>query len=148
MPVVEYEIARAILRKVRKSCMAYNRRTKTFPRDLQGMCGIAAARIFHELTMRGHGPGTETDTLIAASDGHAFATANVLVNGQAQRMVLDVTATQFKRPPIVLRPVEYAQHDVDWGSHKFWSHKQTFKSQRELAKWQQEARWPAKQVAL
>lgn len=147
MQAIEYEVARAIVRKVRRFCMAQNRQHRKFPKDLRGMCGIGAAKILEELVAIGHGPDSETAASIAVTSGHCFALVNVLINGETKRHVLDATATQFGQLPIVVKPQAEAQEIRKYG-HSFWRVSQEFKERRELVKWQQKAMWPVNEIAL
>lgn len=69
-----------------------------YPDDLEGFCAFGARRLFAELRKAGHDP-----RLCAAFDPaqesywHAFVTC--------EGFVVDVTATQFRQPPVVVLPV-------------------------------------------
>lgn len=89
------------------------------------MCGIAASHLLLELRKEG------IYARIACSDRHAF----VIYRGH----VIDVTATQFGEPEIVIRTLpEKLFHN--------WQYSNTFRSVKSFVDHQTEVGWPSEQI--
>ncbi len=115
-----------IAKQTRKWARDKARQEKSFPPDLNGMCGVATARLFEDLLAAGFSPE------IAINSEHCF----VICNGQ----VVDVTATQFGYRPVEVRPLMRSQES-------FWEICSTFRSSEELAEHQKINGWPEEQIA-
>lgn len=126
MTRADLQKVRAIGRETRAWAERVAKRTGEYPRDLCGMCAIAAGRLHKELRKAGF------ESVLAANSGHCF----VLVKGY----VVDVTATQFegfeRRKVVVERFMK-----VHW--HEHWNINKTSTSRREMRQYQLAEGWPS-----
>lgn len=118
-----YNAARRARRWVRKKSMSlpYHRD------DLGGMCGIAAVRLLKELYREG------VRGRIVEGDGHAFV--------MYKDYILDVTATQFDGPRIVLR--KYRPDEPAW-----WHARNAFRSSKLFMEHQVRTHWSTDQIYM
>lgn len=93
--------------------------------DMCGLCGVAAARLLIELRRDG------IHARIACSDEHAF----VIYRGH----IIDVTATQFGEPEVLIRT--YPKEEF----HN-WHYHATFRSVRSFVAFQEREGWPSDQI--
>lgn len=123
-----------IMESVRDWCTAnrHNLNHKGFSADLNGMCAIASGMLFEQLTMRGYKP------IIAMSEGE-YDSAHCFV--LLEDMILDVTASQFGEPDIVIAH----EKSVDmW----YWTPRIQFGMVRSLLKHQKRTGWPKHQLVV
>ena len=103
-----------------------------FPKDLCGMCGIAAARLFTNLQDAGYQPQLAMRN--SSYDGHCF----VIVDG----FIVDVTATQFGLKPVEIVPLlPKPKRPI------FWRETSLFDSVQQLVVRQKRSGWPDDQIA-
>lgn len=98
-----------------------------FPDDLQGLCAIAARRLFLEFKNEGYSPK------IAYQKNHCF----VLVDGY----LVDVTATQFAHAEVVVRRFTNVK---GW----YWEVQRTYTTVRGFNSRLRKDRWPHEQSRL
>lgn len=117
-----------IARQVRKWAEDQNWKSS----DLMGMCGIAAAELWRQLKKN----GIESTICVWDEDfsGHCF-----VVVDETETLV-DVTATQFGKPKVVVKKYRQCK-----GS--FWDVTYTFSDPKELVTYQKAAHWPTSQTA-
>lgn len=130
-------IDHTLLRQIAEECRDWAERKNKrmgmpFSSCLCGMCAIAAAELFKRLTKAGF------KARIAANDEHCFVE---IVGG----LIVDVTATQFKREPVMIIKRRELEQQLD---SAWWKPRKRFTSIAALKEWQVEAGWPECQVAL
>jgi|SRR5689334_11094793 len=113
-----------IAKKIRRWAVKY-RKIGYFPDDLEGMCGIAAVALMRALERHG------MQARIGLSNCHAY----VIYKGY----VLDVTATQFGKAPVVCRRQRDIYIEEDW-----WTTRREFKSYEDFIASQQD--WAEGQI--
>lgn len=119
-----------IATRIREWAERSNRRRKNpFSSDLCGMCAIAAAKLFTELKKAG------INARLVANDDHCFV--------QVRDMIVDVTATQFGKKPVlaVRRHILERESDKIW-----WRPTYRFDSTKDLRTHQKRSGWPAYQT--
>lgn len=127
-----------IAKETRKWAMQ-NRHKNGFPKDLCGMCAIAAMRLFDDLAENGIQAKLAINNRTGA--GHCF----VLVDDD----VIDITATQFGMEPVFVRPLEHAQ-SISRRQWKIspWKYTKMHDSSRSLQRQLRNSGWPFEQVIL
>lgn len=105
-----------VAKKTREIFDIANAEYKTFKPHLKGACAMASACIFDELIALGLSPK------IVSSATHTW----VVCDG----WLIDVTATQFGQPKIVIRNYSKLQHDIQNGLYvmPWWKQLITFDS--------------------
>jgi hypothetical protein len=102
-----------------------------FDSTLCGLCAIASVKLFELLSDDGYTP------LIAASvegwEMHVF----ILLSGE----LIDITASQYGQPPIVIT-------DKARANKRYWRIDRTFQSVEDFLAWQRKERWIPSQIAL
>lgn len=99
------------------------------------MCAIAAAELFERLIEAG------VPARISANHDHCFV--EVLDAAGRGGLIVDVTATQFGREPVLITR-RAKLHGTDRG---FWTALEKFDSVHALQAWQEEKFWPLEQIA-
>lgn len=113
---------------------------KRFPPSLKGMCAIATARVVNELHRH-----KVTNAVAIANVGHCFA--------MVDDIVVDVTASQFSRPNVVVAPHSTLSRSYtiirfdSGGTARLypWRIAHTFRSAAELREHQVD-KWPREQI--
>ena len=138
---METRSVRKILRIARKTraWAELNRDAGGFPFDLNGMCAIAAMKLFDDLTQQGFAAHIAINNRV--NMGHCF----VIVDNH----VVDVTATQFGKETVFFKPLADAKNTVPsrfepspWKFTKLHDSIETFR--KHLKK----SGWPKHQVEL
>jgi hypothetical protein len=93
--------------------------------DLCGLCGVASVYLHRQLRREG------IRAEIVAGDGHAYV--------MFKNHIIDVTATQFNKPRIVVRCRRGKQP-------YYWEVNHIEKSGRAFMKYQKKAGWPTEQI--
>jgi len=104
-----------------------------FSNDLEGMCAIAAAKLFIDLTNAGF------KCKIGYSDNNCFCHCFVICNNY---YIVDVTATQFDKDNVVILPRKITQQ------HWFWKITKKFDSVKALYDYQHKEGWPPHQIVF
>lgn len=102
-----------------------NRQSYYCTDDMCGLCGVAAVKLWEELRKDG------IKAQIACHDYHAF----VLYRGY----IVDVTATQFKLPKILICKKQYLKKEDYKYTH-------TFRSPKKFIEHQRLTGWPEDQI--
>lgn len=101
-----------------------------FPEDLCGLCAITARRLHRDLLRAGY------DTRMAINAWHAF----VVYEG---RLILDVTATQFGREPLLVMPLEEARKAA-FG--RWWDVDRSYRCERSARRYLRGQGWDEDQL--
>ena len=105
-----------------------------FSSDLNGLCGIASAKVFLELKAKGYKP------VIHLHAGDDCAHCFVVV----EDYIVDVTATQFWGHKDVKVVVLHEKEAVEF---EYYTTSKTFTTVKALRKHQESTQWPSEQIA-
>lgn len=118
---------RTIARRVRRWAERVDERRDGKDPNLGGLCAIASRQLHAELVLAGY------EARIAYRQEHCF----VLV----EDYLVDVTASQFGGPRIVVRQIKRLD-PVPW----YWQHQRTYKTNRGFNARLKKDRWPRMQM--
>lgn len=104
-----------------------------FCEDLGGMCAIASMQLHRQLV------GAGISATLAASRYHCF----VIVTLERRRHVVDITATQFGKEAVFIRPLVQASSVAEW-----WKPSRLFSQRPALREYLSNAQWPSSQINL